>query len=300
MKSRSVLYMKKAGYFFFCFLPLLAAICLQILLTFPLMGLAFMKLCFSNIAVGQKVGFDKLWADLTVLSSNQTFNALVSILFSISVILIFSFWFTHQFDGNLKLSPSVFIKPSVIIGLVLLVPGLQILSSILTTISASLFPSWMKFYETLMETAGFTGKPSILLILYSILLGPIGEELIFRGVTLSCAKKALPFWAANLLQAFLFGVFHLNVIQGIYAFIIGIVLGYICHKGGSVYLSILLHITFNAWGTLMPSDLVIYENPILYAIFLIIVVFLAILGFYLFYKNAVHSEVKSSLECSDI
>lgn len=290
--------MKKTGYFFFSFLPLLAAICLQILLTFTAMGLAYMKSCLSNLIFGQRIGFDEQMSNLTALSSNQSFNTLVSVLFSISVILVFSFWFIHQFDGNLKLPAKTLIKPGVLIGLILLVPGLQVVSSILTTVSASLFPFWMKFYETLMETAGFTGNPSILLILYSILLGPIGEELIFRGVTLSSAKKALPFWAANLLQAFLFGVFHLNVIQGIYAFIIGIVLGYICHKGGSVSFSILLHIAFNAWGTLMPSDLAIYENPMLYAIFLIVSVFLAILGFYLFRKNT--SNRLTPIAISDI
>ncbi|MFQ7713992.1 MAG: type II CAAX prenyl endopeptidase Rce1 family protein [Agathobacter rectalis] len=42
-----------------------------------------------------------------------------------------------------------------------------------------------------------------------------------------CARKALPFALANLMQAALFGLFHLNWIQGIYAFALGIVLGYV-------------------------------------------------------------------------
>ena len=52
------------------------------------------------------------------------------------------------------------------------------------------------------------------------------------------------------MQAALFGLFHLNWIQGIYAFALGIVLGYVCERGGSIYYSIGLHLLFNLWGTL--------------------------------------------------
>jgi hypothetical protein len=41
----------------------------------------------------------------------------------------------------------------------------------------------------------------------------------------------MPFWVANILQAVLFGIYHMNPLQGIYAFFIGLFLGYVCHKG---------------------------------------------------------------------
>ena len=52
------------------------------------------------------------------------------------------------------------------------------------------------------------------------------------------------------MQAALFGLFHLNWIQGIYAFALGIVLGYVCERGGPIYYTIGLHQLFNLWGTL--------------------------------------------------
>ena len=64
-------------------------------------------------------------------------------------------------------------------------------------------------------------------------------------------RRALPFWAANLMQAVLFGIFHMNWIQGIYAFVLGLVLGWICEKGGSIYFSMFFHILFNFWGTII-------------------------------------------------
>ena len=96
-------------------------------------------------------------------------------------------------------------------------------------------------------------EPSLILVLYSVLIGPVCEELIFRGLTLKYAKRAMPFWVANLLQALLFGVFHMNMIQGVYAFVVGIVLGFICEKSCSIYPSMLFHILFNIWGTFSPD-----------------------------------------------
>jgi membrane protease YdiL (CAAX protease family) len=63
------------------------------------------------------------------------------------------------------------------------------------------------------------------------------------------ARKAFPFWVANFMQAFLFGVFHMNPLQGCYAFTLGLVLGYVCERGGSIYYAILFHFLFNLWGT---------------------------------------------------
>lgn len=300
--------MKKVGYFFFCFLPLIVSVSLQFIITFPAMGLSLIQTCLSNLASGKKPGIYDLVTQLYTCWSSSGFTLAISIAFAITGILVFGFWYARCFEGNFRQSPGTFINMKIIIGLILLVPGLQLLSSVLTGISASFFPGWMDFYEELMESAGFSGKPSVLLVLYAVLLGPVSEELTFRGVTLSAAKRILPFWAANLFQAFLFGVFHMNVIQGIYAFMIGLVLGYVCEKGGSIYLSILLHILFNSWGTFMPSDSVLFKNPLYLSIFFILAVFLAIWGFYLLHKsfhknnneNTLSTEVNHSQEFSDM
>ena len=189
---------------------------------------------------------------------------------------------------------------ALVLGIICLVPGLQLLSSVLTNFFAYLFPQWMDFYVELMDSAGFTGQPSLLLILYAVILGPIEEELTFRGVILSSAKKALPFWAANFFQALLFGVFHMNFIQGIYAFFIGLFLGYICKRGASIWLSIFLHILFNLWGTFASSVTALLNNPLYSILFLLFSVLLGILGMVLFYKNTSPADVKHFPENSDM
>ncbi|MBO5373102.1 MAG: CPBP family intramembrane metalloprotease [Lachnospiraceae bacterium] len=272
--------MKKVGYFFLCFVPLILAIAVQILITFPVMGISammeFAKIIFSE----SRMGIMELYKNLLSVWSNQSFNTIVSIGFALSCIFIFGFWYKAQFKGELNKVPKTLFKPGIFISIILMVPGLQMLASMVTSITSVLFPGWMEFYEKLMKAAGLTGELSLLLILYAIFLGPVGEEMIFRGVTLASAKCALPFWAANLFQAALFGVFHLNVIQGIYAFFIGLFLGYVCEKGKSIYYSIFLHIFFNAWGTLMPTELL--NEPMFAGIFLIVSILVGIAGFLVF------------------
>ena len=135
----------------------------------------------------------------------------------------------------------------------MLMPGTQYLTTYIMSFVASLFPHWMDAYESLLETAGLDDQISILMVICSVIFAPFCEELVFRGVTMHQAKKCLPFWAVNLLQALLFGIFHMNMIQGIYAFCLGLVLGYVCNRGGSIYYSLLLHMLFNFWGTVLSG-----------------------------------------------
>lgn len=292
--------MKKIGYFFFSFLPLLISIALQFLAAFPVLGFYLIQVCYSNLFAGTKLTYTQLRTQLSAVSTDPSFSASISILFAALGILIFGLWYVQQFGGDLRDPGQLFVRPKILLSLILLVPGLQILSSVITAVSASMFPGWMQFYEKLMENAGFTTNVSPLLAVYAVLLGPIEEELTFRGVVLSSAKKAMPFWAANLFQAFLFGIFHLNLIQGLYAFFIGLFLGFICGRSGSIYFSICLHVLFNSWGTFFTSNSIIYQNPLITILFLVISLILGILGFVLFYKNTSPAGVKKLPDISDM
>lgn len=60
---------------------------------------------------------------------------------------------------------------------------------------------------------------------YAGILAPITEEILFRGLVL---RTLLPYGKrfAILMSAFLFGIFHANVVQTPYALFVGLVLGY--------------------------------------------------------------------------
>lgn len=251
--------MKKLGSFFSAFLPALLAFAMQYLATFFSLGASlFAGLLFS--ASGNSFSPERL-GDFWMTTE---FNTYVMIVYAIMTIAIFGTWYYARCGGIVPQGgrhPRAGLRPLSLLGIALLVPGMQYLSDYIVFAVASLFPSWMQTYEELLDVAGLSGQPTLPTLVYALLLAPVSEELAFRGVTLQTARRALPFWAANALQAALFGLFHMNAIQAVYAFFLGIVLGYVRKKGGSIAPSILLHSLFNAWGVIVSPYLAMGSSP---------------------------------------
>lgn len=145
----------------------------------------------------------------------------------------------------------------------------------------------MQDYIDLMETAGF--GESILPTLTSVLIAPFGEELIFRGVTYHYASRLTEglqsrrkaFYIANTIQALAFGIFHGNLVQGTYAFLLGLVLGYLRERFGSIWASILAHMLINGISSFLWEPL-FYFLPESMAVFgggSVLCLLLMILGF---------------------
>lgn len=121
--------------------------------------------------------------------------------------------------------------------------GCVVLTTLLSVIM-SINPSAFTDYNNLMENLDMGN--GILTMVYVILIGPVSEEFIFRGAIFDRFRLVYPFWIANALQALLFGVYHMNVIQGIYAFLLGMILGMVVYATGSILASIAVHIIFNS------------------------------------------------------
>lgn len=278
--------MKKVGYFFFSFLPVLASLTLQFLVMIPMIAVTMM-------AAFHQSSFQGMMDQIYRIFSNLDFSTAISAIYAAAGICIFGLWYQLQFQGNVTKNVKKWMTPKLFLGVVCIVPVLQLATGFLIAGVSALFPRWMEFYEDIMNSAGFSGRPSPLLVLYAVILGPVAEEFTFRGVTMASAKRALPFWAANLLQAFLFGAFHMNMIQGIYAFALGLVLGLICEKSGCIWYSVVLHMGFNFWGTFM-AEFVTGISPVMVCILYLIFIFLGILGVWLITHNLPSKEKISS------
>jgi len=223
---------------------------------------------------------------LDFLSDSQ-FLAGISAIYAVIAALALGLWYWKQFVPKKQPRREIasLINPKIFCGLVLLMLGMQYISNYVVMILAAINPGWLQTYQDLMESIGF-GDVTLLLALYSVLIAPISEELIFRGVTLKLGTKAMPFFAANILQAFLFGAFHGNIIQGAYAFVVGLFCGYVCYQGGSIYLSILFHMLFNIWGTFAPSFLSYDGKSILiHIVIFVLAVCFALAGVLLYQKG---------------
>lgn len=273
--------MKRFGQIMFCFLPPLLAFGIQQLISIPAVGIALLKAVMDNTTLnGATYSFIN-----NMMSS--TFLELVNVCYGLTALAVFAFWFSKKFRNTERQSFTRSFHPWIIIGIVLCVIGLQYLSNYIVSFTAMIHEEWLDYYISLIEMAGLDDSVSLIMSAYSVLVAPICEELIFRGVTMQYAKKAMPFWIANLFQALLFGIYHMNVIQGVYAFVIGIVLGYICEKGGSIYLSILFHILFNLWGVFAPEWFMYGSDTLLFFFLWLFVGAVLLTGGILLYNRGV-------------
>lgn len=276
---------KKIGSILFCFLPLLLIAALQLIVSISAGTIKSITMLASNPEFLSDVNaYETAFLD----SVSGDFSVLISIIYAVLAALIMGFWYWKKFAPKntvkRKITPIISLK--MFAGLLLLMAGLQYLSTYIVNLVALINADWLHTYESLMEDFGFADV-TLLLIVYTIFIAPISEELIFRGVTMHYAQKSMPFWIANIFQALLFGIFHANVVQGAYAFVVGLFCGYVCHKGGSIYLSILFHMLFNFWGVVVPGNFLYYGNSVFFQFLsFLMVAAITVIGFYL-YSNGV-------------
>ncbi len=149
-----------------------------------------------------------------------------------------------------------------------------LLSNAIVGLEQYIVPDIVAEYIRMMEDMNFGNE--ILSVIAAVLLAPIGEELVCRGLILYYAKKALPkFFLANILQALLFGIMHGNLVQGVYAFAIGLVLGYLAERYHSLIPCIILHFTVNFSTTFWIGKAFFWIPDELYAYILLFIVSLA-------------------------
>jgi len=101
-----------------------------------------------------------------------------------------------------------------------------------------------------------------IMVFVAVLMAPIGEELLCRGVIFHYAKKfaemenrRAAFWTANIIQALAFGLIHMNFIQGTFAFILGLLAGVLKERYNSLYPAIALHFVFNFTSSFIAGTL---------------------------------------------
>lgn len=126
-------------------------------------------------------------------------------------------------------------------GLVLLlcIPFIYVVMYLLNVVSEALdLPNLLE--DTFLDMSG-----NVWGILSITLVAPVLEECLFRGAIEGHLLKKMKPWAAILISALLFGIVHMNPAQVAYASLIGIVLGWLYWRSGSVLPSIVAHVLNN-------------------------------------------------------
>ena len=100
-------------------------------------------------------------------------------------------------------------------------------------------------------------SPWLMLLTVGV-FAPVAEEVLFRGAIFNVLKNRINAGVAIVVSAVLFAAFHMNWYQASYALVLGLVLGLIAYKSGSLILPIIFHMVYNilvSLPELLPKSL---------------------------------------------
>ena len=110
----------------------------------------------------------------------------------------------------------------------------------------NIFVQWFPLEDNLSDV--FSGlSNNVLGILTLAVLAPLLEEVLFRGAIQGMLMRFFgrP-WPAIIVAALIFGVFHMNPVQIVYATLLGIIFGWIYYRTGSLLSVIVGHVLNNS------------------------------------------------------
>ena len=115
-------------------------------------------------------------------------------------------------------------------------------------------PGMKAFYDKIVELLGqMTGGPFWSSFLLTAIFAPIFEEWLCRGMILrGLLTKMKPVWAI-VISALFFAVIHMNPWQALNAFIIGVIMGYVYYKTGSLILTMIVHFVNNGTAVVLSQ-----------------------------------------------
>jgi membrane protease YdiL (CAAX protease family) len=160
--------------------------------------------------------------------------------------MIFTVWYLFEIRGEAREnngSVKLLLSVGTMIHMIFLGVGCQFFISGMLGLLANQFRRLFESYGNVMDSI-LNGR-MLFVILYTVVVAPLAEEIVFRGVILHKAGRNVPFWGANILQATFFGLYHDNVVQGIYAILVGLLLGLTYRRFQSIIAPILLHMIIN-------------------------------------------------------
>ncbi|MBP1560864.1 MAG: CPBP family intramembrane metalloprotease [Oscillospiraceae bacterium] len=137
--------------------------------------------------------------------------------------------------------------------------GLQTASSLIVTFVEAILSRFGLKSPTADLTGTTSAAANVFLYFYACLLGPVLEELLYRGVLLQSMRKYNERFAI-FLSAVIFGLMHQNYQQFVLGFLVGIPLAVVVIKSGSLLPSIFAHIIINT-SSMLFSCWIQYTSP---------------------------------------
>lgn len=135
--------------------------------------------------------------------------------------------------------------PSLLPGILFTALGLMVLCSEVDNIIRYFYP----LPEEITEIGIPVFEQPLLGLIALVILAPIFEEFLFRGIVLRGLLFRYPKWRAILISALLFAFFHVNAYQIFGALATGLFLGWLYFRSKSIWPPVIAHASYNgiAW-----------------------------------------------------
>lgn len=229
---------------------LLKAICymalsvgMQIITTFVFMFIFMIKQGIEAKVDGRYISENFLIEE----STNFLLNKSNTIVLVSGIITLLFLWLFFKIRKK-RLITEAYIKRfdgSKVIPIILL--GFSFALFILAAMNLPPIPE--RVLESYSQSAEISTSGSLIIMLITIVIvAPIVEEIIFRGLILSRLNKAMNTTVALIISSLLFAILHGHILWIAYTFVLGILFGIVAIKTESILPSIILHMSFNLAG----------------------------------------------------
>lgn len=213
-------------------------------------GILVVVLSFSLTAEEMKKGNEMDYNSFSIqltekLSDYLMLGTLISGVLALAIISI-SFFIRKR---NIREELNLFkFKGEGIIPLILLGIGLNVFISILFSVIP--FPEdWINSYTN--SSANITQGDYVISLLSVVIVAPIVEEVIFRGLIYTRLKNGIPLILSAVIASVVFGIIHGTIIWAIYTFLLSLILIWVFERFHSLLANIILHMAFNVMGMVL-------------------------------------------------
>lgn len=192
-----------------------------------------------SVTHGGNLNFDSFMTLITERMMTNFWGYLLTIAIGMLILFLWKgkdFWTDHIWAKSRPMTAANFFC-----ALVFLIAA-QVPVQVVTPIQEFLLNQIGLSATAALENATITGS-SVSMFLYICFVGPFAEEILFRGLLLRSLEKYGK-QVAIFVSALFFGLFHGNVVQIPYAFLVGLLLAYVTVEH-SIGWAVLLHVFNN-------------------------------------------------------
>lgn len=239
--------------------------------------LAFNFLCGGAAVLGE---------GLTQITYSKAAYVLAELLNAIAYIAAFTIpvWFFLAISKNKRVEPfglSLVLaeKNTALTSVAMMFLGTSICFAA-SYVNSLLFPVSEEAADLYFSTEIQGGYALVLMFISTAIVPAFVEELLFRGVVLSSIRPYSE-GGAILISSLLFGLMHQTPFQLFYATAIGVVLGIIRVKTGSIWTGVLVHFFNNFLSVIQTYLLEFYDEHTGNLVYIILTLSIILLGFVL-------------------